>query len=89
MVTKHVLQELGHEVTLMNHVDSQSAKAWASKRGLGRMKHVMLKFMFVQYVVDKELTSLAYINIKADLKTKCHKSEAHKKGCAMMVLRLA
>ena len=26
MVTKHLLQELGHEVTLVNHVDSQSAK---------------------------------------------------------------
>ena len=39
MVTKHLLQELGHEVILMNHVDSQSAKAWATKRGLGRMKH--------------------------------------------------
>ena len=37
MVTKHLLQELGHEVILMSHVDSQSAKAWASKRGLGRM----------------------------------------------------
>ena len=36
MVTKHLLQELGHEVIIMNHVDSQSAKAWASKRGLGK-----------------------------------------------------
>ena len=26
---------------------------------------------------------------KADLMTKCHTSEAHKKGCAMMGLRLA
>ena len=34
MVTKHLLQELGHEVILMNHVDSQSAKAWASKMGI-------------------------------------------------------
>ena len=46
MVTKHLLQELGREVILMNHVDSKSAKAWASKRGLGRMKHVMLKYMY-------------------------------------------
>ena len=92
MVTKHVLQELGHEVILMNHVDSQSAKASASKRRLGRMKHVMLKYMFVQDVVEKELTNLAYINTKqnkSDSKTKCHTSEAHKKGCAMMGLRLA
>ena len=43
MVTKRLLKELGYEVTFVNHVDSQSVKAWASKRGLGRMKHVMLK----------------------------------------------
>ena len=92
MVTKHLLQELGHEVILMNHVDSQSAKAWASKRALGRMKHVMLKYMYVQDVVEKKLTNLAYIKTrqnKADLMTKCHTSEAHKRGCAMIGLRLA
>ena len=90
MVTKHLLQELGHKVILMNHVDSQSA--WASKRGLGRMKHVMLKYMYVQDVVEKKLTNLAYINTKqnkADLMTQCHTSEAHKRGCAMIGLRLA
>ena len=92
MVTEHLLQELGCEVILMHHVDSQSAKAWASKRGLGRMKHVMLKYMFVQDVVGKKMTNLAYITTKqnkADLMTKCHTSEAHKKGCAMTRLGLA
>ena len=92
MVTKHLLQELGHEVILMNHVDSQSAKAWASKRRLGRMKHVMLKYMYVQDVVENKLTNLAYISTKqnkADLMTKCHTSRAHKRGCAMIGLRLA
>ena len=87
MVTKHLLQELGHEVILMNHVDSQSAKAWASKRGLGRMKHVMLEYKYVQDVVEKKLTNLEYINTKqneADLMTKCHISEPHKRGCAMI-----
>ena len=64
MVTNHLLQELGHEVILMKHVDSQSAKAWASKRGLGRMKHVMLKYMYVQDVVEKKLTNLTYNNKK-------------------------
>ena len=81
-LTKHLLQEFGHEVALMIHVDSQSAKAWASKRGLGRMKHVILKYMFVQDVVEKKLTNLSHINTKqhkADLMTKCHTSEAHKK----------
>ena len=92
MVTKHLLQELGHDVILMNHVANQSAKAWASERGLGRMTHVMLKYMYVQDVVEKKSTNLAYINTKqnkADLMTKCQTSEAHKKGCAVMGLRLA
>ena len=41
-------------------------------------------------VVEKKLANLAYINTKqskADLMTKCHTSEAHKKVCAMMGLR--
>ena len=39
------------------------------------MKHVMLKFMYVQDVVEKKLKNLVYINTKqnkADLMTKCH-----------------
>ena len=91
MVTKHLLKELGLEVTLVNHVDSQSAKVWASKRGLGRMKHVMLQCMFVQDVVEKKQTTRAYVNTnsnKADLMTKCHFFEAHMKGCAMLGLQL-
>ena len=92
MVTKHLLKELGYEVTLVNHVDNQSAKAWASKRGFGRMKHVMLEYMFVQDVVEKKQTTLAYVNTnsnKADLITKCHEFEAHMKGCAMLGLKLS
>ena len=41
-------------------------------------------------VVEKKLTNLAYISTKqnkADLMTKCHTSEAHKRGCAMIGLR--
>ena len=56
------------------------------------MKHVMLKYVFVQDVVGKKFTNLAYINTKqnkADLMTECHTSEAYKRGCAMRGLRLA
>ena len=91
MVTKHLLQEVGHEVILMNHVVSLQ-KHGHPKRGFGRKKHVMLKSMYVQDVVEKKWTNLAYINVKqnkADLMTKCHTSEAHKRGSAMIGLRLA
>ena len=39
------------------------------------MKHAMLGNMFVQDVVEKKQTTLAYVNTnsnKADLMTKCH-----------------
>ena len=52
----------------------------------------MLKYMYVQDVEEKKLTNLAYISTKqnkADLMTKCHTSEAHKRGCEMIGLRLA
>ena len=39
MVTKHFLKEVGYEMNLENHVDSQPAKARAPERGLRRMKH--------------------------------------------------
>ena len=66
MVTKHLLKELGYEATLLNHVDSQSAKAWASRRGLGPMKHVMLKYVLVQDVVEKKQTTLADVNTNSN-----------------------
>ena len=57
-------------------------RSGASKRGLGRMKHVLLKYMFVQDVVEKKQTTLSCVNTvsnKADLMTKCHTFEAHMK----------
>ena len=92
MVTKHLLNELGYEATLVNHLDNQSAKASASKRGLGRMKHVILMYLFVQDVVEKKQTTLTCVNTnsnKADLMTKCHTFEAPSKGCAMLALKLS
>ena len=42
------MREVGHSVTLVNHVDCQAVKAWASNRGLVRMKHILLTYMFAQ-----------------------------------------
>ena len=52
----------------------------------------MMKYMFAQDVVEKKLTTLAYVNTnlnKADLMTKCHTFEAHMKGCAVLGLKLS
>ena len=58
--------ELGHEVILANHVDSQAAKARASKQGLGRVKHVVVRCMFAQDVANKKHTTLAHVNTKSN-----------------------
>ena len=53
------------------------------------MKHVMLKYLFVQDLVEKKQTTLAYVNTnlnKADMMKKCHIFEAHMQGCAMLGL---
>ena len=56
------------------------------------MKHVMLKYMFVQDVVERKQTTLAHVNTnsnKADLVTECHTFKAHIKRCAMLGLKLS
>ena len=40
---KHFMGELGLKCGLVNYVDSLAAKAWVSKKGLGRTKHVELR----------------------------------------------
>ena len=62
------------------------------REDLEESKHVMLKYMYVQNVVEKKLTNVANIRTKqnkADLMTKCQTSEAHKRACTMIGLRLA
>ena len=52
----------------------------------------MLKYMFVQDVVEKKQTTLACVNTNSnnvDLMTKCHTFEARTKGSAMLGLKLS
>ena len=56
MATTHLSNKQGYE----------STKAWTSKRG---MKHEMLKYMFVQDVVEKKQTTLAYDNTNSNKRT--------------------
>ena len=51
---------------LANHVDSQAAKARASKPGLGRVKHVVVRCMFPQDVANKKHATLAHVNTKSN-----------------------
>ena len=45
--------DLGWKFQVVVHTDSSTAKSVAGRRGLGRMRHVELKYLWVQEVVSK------------------------------------
>ena len=47
------MSDLDDSATLVTHVNSQAAKAWTSKRGLGRMKYIKLMCMFVRDIGER------------------------------------
>ena len=47
-----VAKELGVELKLALHSDSTATISQHTKMGLGRMKHVELRFLFVKDVLD-------------------------------------
>ena len=75
--------------TLVNHVDRQFAKAWASKRGLGCVKHVMLEYVLVQEVVEQTKHTCQHEVEHSRLHDKVrHLRSAHEKF-AMLGLKLS
>jgi hypothetical protein len=48
-----MLSELGEETSLQLYLDSSAAKGFASTRGLGRMRHVEVKDLWLQGAVHK------------------------------------
>ena len=68
----HMCQERADTIYNIKETARKIARLQKRGRGLGRMKHVLLKYMFVQDAVEKKTTNLAYINTKqnkADLMT--------------------
>ena len=70
-----MMQELGIEVKLFLMTDSSAAKSFSSTRGLGRMRHVEVKDLWLQELVQKGRLHMLKINglvNVADTLTKCH-----------------
>ena len=75
--------DLGYEIKLRVHMDAEAGKGVAARRGLGKMKHVELKYLWVQDVVKEGRLKLLKIHTDvnpADHLTKPKsKSEMHSK----------
>ena len=56
-----LLKELGVEVTLRIRTDSSAAKCFSSKPGLGKMKHIQMRHLFVKDLVKAGIVVLEKI----------------------------
>jgi hypothetical protein len=68
-----MLHELKHEVLVQVLCDSSSARAIALRRGFGRLKHLDVKWLWVQDVLkmkDIKLAAIASVDNLADIGTK-------------------
>ena len=85
-----VARELNVDLKLVIYSDSSATISQHSKLGLGRMKHVELRFMFVKDLVKREKLSLCKIpgtDNPADLGTKMLDVATHRYLCNLVGLR--
>lgn len=71
--TKSLLEELGYSVNVSIWSDSSSGTSISSRLGLGRMKHVEIKYLFIQGLIKRGLVTLhkvATLDNCSDLMTK-------------------
>ena len=84
-----VAKELSVDLKLVVHSDSTATISQHSKMGLGRMKHVEPRFMFVKDLVNREKLSLCKIlgtDNPADLGTKMLDVATHRHLCNLVGL---
>ena len=85
------MKELGTKVELVMHTDSSAAKAFASRRGAGKIRHVEVKVLWLQEAVAcgrLKVKKVLGTENPADLMTKYHNAEAIKKNLAKMNIQV-
>ena len=85
-------KELGIELKLASHSDSTATISQHAKMGLGRMKNVELRFLFVKDLLKREGLTLCKIpgtENPADLGTKVLDVNTHRYMCSIICLELA
>ena len=58
----HILSEIGTDVSINIHTDSTSGKSFCERLGVGRMKHIEIKYLFIQAMVKERQVVIKQIN---------------------------
>ena len=67
LAARSILQELGETVELEVKCDSSAARAMANRVGLGRTKHIDVKYLWVQQVIQHRLARVAPVSSNQNL----------------------
>ena len=67
LAARSILQELGETVEFEVKCDSSAARAMANRVGLGRTKHVDVKYLWVQQVIQHRLARVAPVSSNENL----------------------
>ena len=62
LAVKALTEQLGCKVSVRVHTDSSAAKAVASRRGLVKLRHIELKYFWVQELVQDQKIAIKKIN---------------------------
>ena len=62
LAVQALAEEMGWKMSLKEHTDSSAAKAVASRRGLVKLRHIELKYLWVQEMVQDQRIVIKKIN---------------------------
>ena len=62
LAVQALAEEMGWKMSVRVHTDSSAAKAVASRRGLGKLRHIELKYLWVQELVQDQRIAINEIN---------------------------
>ena len=62
LAVQALAEELGWKMSVRVHTDSSAAKAVASRRGLRKLRHIELKYLWVQELVQEQRIAIKKIN---------------------------
>ena len=83
---RSLLDDLGWEAGVRVHVDASAAKAMASRQGIGKVRHLEVRFLWLQEMVKQGRVKLAKVWGKANPADALTKPMSHLDMCS--VLRL-
>ena len=87
-----MMQDLGVQVGGVLHADSSAAKGLAARKGFGKVKHMDIRYMWVQDMVRSgrlELVKIPGGENAADMMTKCLEGPAAEKCMKRLACEVA